>query len=401
MESTLQSRTKPGFLCAAYLSIALFGAVLVGSPILHAQDKPAKAEKVDSADRGNQAPASAKAGPAAANPPKPALTVTTVKPSNGEWPVKLGANGNIAPWQEAVVSAEVNGLRLIDVKANVGDEVRKGQLLAVFETESVQADIALVKANLAEAQASLAEAQSNAERARQLQNTGAISAQQIGQYLTTESTARARIASAQAQLRQQNLRLKYARVLAPDAGVISSRSATLGSVAPAGMELFRMVRQNRLEWRAEVTASEITRVKSARSVIVSPANGAPIRGTVRMVAPTSDPQTRNTLVYVDLPAGGEAKSGMFARGEFELGTSEALSVPQQSVVVKDGFTYVFRIAADNRVIQTRVQTGRRSSDMIEITSGIKPDAVLVASGAGFLNDGDLVGIQNATMKPPK
>lgn len=332
---------------------------------------------------------------------KPALTVTTVKASSGEWPLKLSANGNIAPWQEAVVGAEVNGLRLIDVKVNVGDEVKKGQILAVFETESVLADIALVKANLAESEAALAEAQANAERARQLQNTGAISAQQISQYLTAESTARARIASSQAQLRQQNLRLKYARVVAPDAGVISARGATLGSVAPAGMELFRMVRQNRLEWRAEVTATEIARIKSAKSVTVIPANGSPIRGTVRTIAPTSDPQTRNTLVYVDLPAGSDARSGMFARGEFDLGASDAISVPQQSVVVKDGFSYIFRVGTDNRVVQTRVQTGRRSSDMIEITSGLKPDSVLVATGAGFLNDGDLVGIINTTAKASK
>ncbi len=390
MKSAHQITAHLKNLSAAYLGIALLGiallgaafigAAFIGAPLLHAQDKTP---------------------PAAANPPKPALTVTTVRPSSSEWPLKLSANGNIAPWQEAVVSAEVNGLRLIDVKVNVGDEVKKGQVLAVFETESVQADIALVKANLAEAQASLAEAQSNAERARLLQNTGAISAQQIGQYLTTESTARARIASAQAQLRQQNLRFKHARVLAPDDGVISSRIATLGSVAPAGMELFRMVRQNRLEWRAEVTASEITRIKSAKSVVVSPANGAPVRGTVRMAAPTSDPLTRNTIVYVDLPAGSEARSGMFAKGEFELGSSEALSVPQQSVVVKDGFTFVFRVGADNRVVQTRVQTGRRSNDMIEILSGLKFDAILVATGVGFLNDGDLVGVLSPTAKASK
>ena len=92
---------------------------------------------------------------------------------------------------------------------------------------------------------------------------------------------------------------------------------------------------------------------------------------------------------------------MFARGEFDLGASDAISVPQQSVVVKDGFSYIFRVGTDNRVVQTRVQTGRRSSDMIEITSGLKPDSVLVATGAGFLNDGDLVGIINTTAKASK
>lgn len=348
------------------------------------------------------------ANPPAANPPaansqsgKPALTVTTVRPSSSDWPMKLAANGNIAPWQEAMVGAEVNGLRLSDVKVNVGDLVKKGQVLAVFDVESVQADIALVKATLAEAQAALAEAQSNAERARQLQNTGAISAQQIGQYLTAEQTARARIASAQAQLRQQNLRLKHTRVLAPDDGVISTRSAMIGAVSAPGMELFRMVRQSRLEWRAEVTANEIERVRNAKSVMVTIGNSAPIVGTVRTVAPTSDPLTRNTIVYVDLPKDKLAKSGMFARGEFELGASPALAVPQQSVVVKDGFSYVFRIGPDNRVMQTRVQTGRRSGELLEITSGLSGEAVLVASGAGFLNDGDLVGISNPTAKASK
>lgn len=330
-----------------------------------------------------------------AAPVKPALTVTTARPANGDWPLRLSANGSIAPWQEAIVGAEVNGLRLTDVRVNVGDTVRKGQVLAVFDAETVLADIALVRASLAEAQAALSEAQANAERARQLQNTGAISAQQISQYLTAESTARARIESAQAQLRQQNLKLKRTQVLAPDHGVISARSATVGAVVAPGTELFRMLRQNRLEWRGEVTAGEVTRLANVKSVSVTPADGIAIKGTVRMIAPTSDPQTRNTLVYVDLPVGAPARAGMFARGEFELGSSAALSVPQQAVVIRDGFSYVFVIGKDNRVALTRVQTGRRAGELIEITQGLGADALLVASGTGFLNDGDLVAIAPA------
>ena len=81
---------------------------------------------------------------------------------------------------------------------------------------------------------------------------------------------------------------------------------------------------------------------------------------------------------------------MFASGQFELGTSDAMTVPQQAVVVRDGFSYVFRLNADQRVSQLKVQTGRRLADRIEVVDGLTPDALVVVSGAGFLNDGDLV-----------
>jgi RND family efflux transporter MFP subunit len=173
--------------------------------------------------------------------------------------------------------------------------------------------------------------------------------------------------------------------------VISSRAATVGAVVPAGQELFRLMRGNRLEWRAEVTADELGRVKPKQSVRVRPAAGGEVRGTVRTIGPVVDAQSRNALVYVDLPADGAARAGMFARGEFELGSASALVVPQQSVVVRDGFSYVFRLDGP-RVVQQRVKVGRRVGERIEIVEGLAPDATLVARGAGFLNDGDLVQI---------
>ena len=325
---------------------------------------------------------------------KPALTVTTAKPQTSRLPIKLSANGNVAAWQEAVIGSESNGLRLTEVRVNVGDVVRAGQVLAVFSNDTVNADVAQTRAAVLEAEANAAEASANAGRARSLQTTGAISAQQISQYLTAEQTANARIASSKAQLAAQQLRLKYTQVTAPDSGVISSRSATVGSVVGAGTELFRMIRQGRLEWRAEVTAAELLNLKPGTLAEVKAANGSVLTGKVRMIAPTVDPQTRSALVYVDLPASaaGNApfKAGMYASGAFELGTSGALTVPQQAIAVRDGFSYVFRLNADQRVSQIKVQPGRRLTDRIEILSGITGDTTIVVNGAGFLNDGDLV-----------
>ena len=133
------------------------------------------------------------------------------------------------------------------------------------------------------------------------------------------------------------------------------------------------------------------------------ANGTRITGRVRMIAPTVDPLTRAALVYVDLPRSNgkdaPAKAGMFAQGEFEMGASPALTVPQQAVVLRDGFSYVFRLNADSRVSQIKVQTGRRVGDQVEVREGLLPDTILVVSGAGFLNDGDLVKNVSRVRKP--
>lgn len=330
---------------------------------------------------------------------RPALTVTVVTPEPREMPLAVVANGSVFAWQEAAVGAEGGGWRLAEVRVNVGDRVRKGDVLAVFASELAEADLAQARAAVAEAEAALAEAAANARRARDLEATGALSAQQIQQYMTAERTAAARLEAQRAVARVQQLRLAQTRVLAPDAGVISARNATVGAVVPAGQELFRLIRQGRLEWRAEVAATDLARLRPGVRARLLPSGGEAIEGTVRMVAPTVDPATRNGLVYVDLPAPAGARPGMFARGEFETGRSSGLTLPQTAVLLRDGFSVVFRVGADGKVAQTKVNTGRRVGDRVEIVSGLEAGARVVASGVGFLADGDLVKVVTAPAAP--
>ena len=338
--------------------------------------------------------------PAASAAAKPALTVTVVQAQRATLPLRIGANGNIAAWQEASVGTETNGLRLASVAVNVGDVVKRGQVLATFAPDTLQADLAQSRAAVAEAEATLADASANAQRARSLQASGALSDAAIHQYLTTERTARARLDAQRAAAQVQALRLRQTEVRAPDAGVISARSATVGAVLPAGQELFRMIRKGRLEWRAEVAADELALLKPGVVALVTVAGTtAALKGTVRMVAPTVDLQTRNGLVYVDLPAPGAARAGMYAHGEFELGASSALTLPQSAVLLRDGFSYVLRIGADSKVTRIKVGVGRRVGDRIEITAGLDPTARVVATGGGFLGDGDTVRVVAAPVNP--
>ena len=339
----------------------------------------------------------AKTEPAAA--PRPALTVTTTQPQRMNLPQKIAANGNIAAWQEAIIGTEANGLRLAEVRVNIGDVVKRGQVLATFTPDMMQADVAQIRATVAEAEAALAEAQVNAKRARELESSGALSDQQINQYLTAERTAQARLDAQRALANVQKLRLGQTQVLAPDDGVISSRTATVGAVLPAGQELFRMIRQGRLEWRAEVAAPDLSRLKPGIAASVTPSGGAPVKGTVRMIAPTVDTATRNGLVYVDLPAPGGARAGMFARGDFDVGSSPAMTLPQGAVLLRDGFSYVLRVGQDAKVALTKVEVGRRVGDRVEILGGLPADARVVATGGGFLADGDLVRVVDAAAAP--
>ena len=351
---------------------------------------------------------------AAASKAKPAMTVTVASPARATWSQTLTANGSVAAWQEASVAAEANGLRLTELRAAVGDTVKAGQVLAVFDAEGVRAEVAQSRAALAEARANAVEAQTNAERARSLQTTGAMSEQQIAQLTTAAVTAQARVESAQAMLAVQELRLRHAQVLAPDGGIVTARNATLGAVVPAGTELFRLIRQGRLEWRAEVTAADLARVRPGQAVTLKAASGGVAQGRVRMVGPTVDPQTRSALVYVDLQPGAAAsiKAGMFATGQLALGETVAQTLPQAAVVNRDGFTYVFVLAQPQvqpggtaRVQRLKVEVGRRVGDQVEVVAGLPAAqgaaaASVVTQGAGFLNDGDLVKVVAAPVSAP-
>lgn len=324
---------------------------------------------------------------------KPALAVTTTLPKLVVLPVRVQANGNIAAWQEAIIGTEADGLRLAEVNFNVGDVVRRGQVLARFASATVDAELAQSRSVLAEAEAILAEASSNAVRAQELKASGALSEQQIQQYLTAERTARARLEGAKAAVQTQQLRLAQTQVLAPDDGVISVRTATVGAVLPSGQELFRIIRRGRLEWRAEVAAPELARLRPGQQVTLTPAGGQPVRGMVRVVAPVVDTRTRSGLVYVDIPVAGAARAGMFARGEIEVDSGKpTVTLPQAAVAQRDGFSYVMRIGPDYRVMETKVTLGRRAGDRVEVVSGIDIGTTVVASGVGFLGDGDLVQV---------
>ncbi|WP_374658097.1 efflux RND transporter periplasmic adaptor subunit [Inhella sp.] len=339
------------------------------------------------------------AASAAAPSPSPSLTVQAIQPEASRWPQTLSATGGIAAWQEVVIGAELAGARILRLHAQVGDRVKKGQLLAELSPGTLQADLAALRAGLAEAEAQAREARANAERVRPLQGGEALSAQAIDQALAAEASAQARLASLKAQVQAGETRLGFTRIVASDDGLVTAREAVEGAIAQPGQELFRLQRQGRLEWRAEVPGAELEKLRAGQKVRVTPSGAAPVEGRVRVVAPKVDAATRNGLVYVDLPAAPNLRAGLFARGDFVLGEAPVLTLPQTAVLLRDGFAYVFRLDGQ-RVRQQKVGLGRRQGDRVEIREGLAAEARVVASGVGFLADNDIVRVANGQGAKP-
>ena len=341
------------------------------------------------------------AGKALANAsPNPALAVNLVGPLAVDWPRVIAASGGLFAWQEGVIAAGTGGLRVMEVAVDVGDEVRLGQVLAILDQDTVKADLDQQAARVAQVRAALAEARANGDRARNVKDKGAMSEQQITQYLIAEEAAKANLAAAEAALEMERIRLTQTQVLAVDDGVISSRGATLGTVVQVGTELFRLVRQGRVEWRAEVTAEQLAQIKPGQEAQIRLPGGETVTGKVRMPSPTLDPISRYGLVYVDLPIGGPARPGMFAQGHIRVGASQALTLPESAVVLRDGSSFVFEVRDEDRVAQRKVETGRRGEGRVEILSGLDTVARIVAAGGAFLNDGDRVRVESPPATAP-
>lgn len=328
------------------------------------------------------------------------LSVEVVQPRRQLWPQLLFASGALAPWQEAVINAETSGLRIASLEADVGSRVKKGQLLATLSSETVLAEESKQQALVTQAVASLEQANSNDRRARVVGQGGALSEQQREDYRIKVVTAKADLAEARAELQTTRIRLKQTRIVAVDDGIISSRTALLGKVLSAGDELFRLVREGRIEWQAELDARQLARVQIGQLARLTLPSGQSLEGLVRLVSPTLNNKTSRALVYVSLPEESAARAGMYASGEIELPPQEAVTVPDTAVVLRDGRSYIFILDDDTRVVQRPVEVGRRLHQAVEILSDMKEPVRIVRAGGAFLNDGASVTLVQPQVAEP-
>ncbi|KAA1233930.1 MULTISPECIES: efflux RND transporter periplasmic adaptor subunit [Agrobacterium tumefaciens complex] len=322
-----------------------------------------------------------------------ALTVAVVKPSERQWAETVPASGWLKPWHEAIIASEISGLRITDVLVDVGSVVAKGQALVQLADETVLADLRKEEASVETAKADLAKAKANADRARQVRGSGALSDEKVTEYLIAEQTAEASLKSAEAALDSQKIKVSQTKIVAIDDGLITSRSAQLGAVVSSGTELFRLVRQQRVEWQAEVSARYYPHIKEGLAAAIAGPGGRRIEGKVRLVGPTVSTDTGRAIIYVTLPPEDHPPVGIYVTGQIELQSTSALTVPETALVFRDGINYVFTVDKDRRASRVRVETGRRNGGEVEVLSGIDRSTSVVKSGGAFLSDKALVRVE--------
>ena len=331
-----------------------------------------------------------------AKPASQALPVSLVEAQSREIERTVLASGPIEAWEEMQLGVELNGLRVTALNVDVGQEVRKDEVLLELDHRTLDAELRQAQAALAEAEAGVDLAKVNLARGEALLSRKLVSNADWDQLRSAVVQSQARAATAGAQRDAAQLRRDFATLRAPDDGVVSKRMVQPGQVVASGSELLRLVRQGRLEWRAELSEADLARVVPGARAMLPVAGGTPVEGTVRAVTPGLDPTTRTGMAKIDLPDPGPLRQGAFVDGRIVTGKSQALMVPAMSIVQRDGYPYVFAVDAKGTVARVRVRTGAQDGDWIEVLEGIEAGKRVVAQGAGFLSDGDRVRVVQAT-----
>jgi len=325
----------------------------------------------------------------AAPPSRQSVTVATV--SATALPRTVTASGSVSAWEEVPVGAETGGLVATGVFVDEGAYVRQGQPLVQLNDAVLRAQLGQQQAGVAAAEANVARDDAALARAQELRERGFLSQASLDTALANQRASNAGLASARASLAETRTRLNQATIRAPVSGMVASRSVTRGQIVQPGTELFRLVRDGRLELNAQIPETELGLVRAGMTAVVTSEQGGRTTGSVRIVTPQVDPQSRLGVARITLTGGG-LRSGMFARAEIDVGAQPALTVPSQAIVYREGKPGVYVIDGSDRVRFQSVTTGGRNDQALAVTSGLTAGQRVVVQGAGFLGDGDLIRV---------
>lgn len=347
-----------------------------------------------------------------------APAITVFKVTVADFVETAMVSGSIVPREEIIVSPELEGFRVLELFAEEGSQVKKGQVLARLVDNQLQAQVAQNEAGVARAQAAIAQAKSQVteaeartkeadaqlQRAEPLKKSGYLSGAVYDQRLSAAQTSQAQLAAArdaltaaeaektqvQAQRRELDWKLGNTEVKAPADGIVSRRNARIGAMASgAGEPMFRIIQNGDVELDAEMVETELSRVKVGQKAVVTIPGVEEAKGTVRLVSTEVDKTTRLGRVRILLGQKPEFRIGAFARGRIETATSRGLSASTSAVTFDPSGAYVQRVVGD-KIEKAEVKTGLVVGDQVEIISGLKDGDVIVARAGTFLRDGDVV-----------
>lgn len=311
----------------------------------------------------------------------------------------ITASGTVSAWQEVPVGAETGGLTAVALYVDEGSYVREGQPLVQMNDVLLRAQVQQQQAGVQTAEANNARDDAALARAQELKERGFLSQAALDTALANQRASAANLASARASLAETRTRLSQATIRAPVSGLIISRSVTKGQIISAGTELFRMVRDGRLELNAQVPETQLGLIRAGQSATISSSEGGDTTGTVRIVTPEVNAETRLGLARITLATGSHLRPGMFARADIAAGDQPATTVPTAAVLYRNNKPGVFVLNTDSSVHFQPITVLSRS-DAQTAAEGVAIGARVIVDGAGFLNEGDRVTVAQAPAPTP-
>jgi len=331
-----------------------------------------------------------------------AMAVTAAPVSIRRLPRGTTVSGAVAAVEEMQLGVELSGQRVTALLVDVGQRVARGQLLLTLDHRTLDSDLAQAEAALREAEAGAALARANLARGQALAKDRFISAGQLDELRAARTQAEARAGTARAARDGAALRRSFADLHAPAAGIVSKRLVQPGQVVGSGSELLRLIRDGKLEWRAELPVATLASISPGDRVVLTAPSGATVEGRVRAVSPGVDAATLTGTVYADLPDPQGLAPGAYVEGRIDTGEAEGATVPAAAVVLRDGFPTVFVLDDKGLAHAQRVRTGLKVDGAVELLDGPKPGIRVAVDGAGFLADGDhvrIIAASTATATP--
>lgn len=321
-------------------------------------------------------------------------TVTVATATARSLPRTVTASGTVSAWEEVPVGAETGGLTATAVLTDEGRYVQQGQVLVQLNDTLLRAQLRQQDAAVASAEANLAQADSALARAQELRERGFLSQAGLDTAVAQQATAQANLNAASAGRAETRARVSQAAIRAPVSGLVISRSVTRGQIVSPGTELFRIVRDGRLELDAQVPETEIGLLRSGQSARVSSDGVGQASGSIRIVTPEVDPQSRLGIARISLAGGSGLRPGMFARAQIDVGAQAAVVVPTAAILYRENRAGVF-VLADGGVARFQEVTVRSRADDFTAVDGLAAGTRVVVEGAGFLGDGDRVTVAPA------
>ncbi|WP_443216631.1 efflux RND transporter periplasmic adaptor subunit [Rhizobium sp. Leaf341] len=329
------------------------------------------------------------------------------------------ATGTIQAVEETFVQPLVEGLSIRSLAVDIGDKVEADATMATLNEDALlltrgqnEASLAKAQASLAQYQAQLVEAQANAkeavrvsERNARLLTSGSVSTALADQTEAAAAAALARVTSAEqliavaqsdikvveAQIADVDLRLARTTIKAPVAGTVSARTAKVGAIAAgSGQPLFTIIRDGAVEMRADVSESDLLKLAVGQKAKLKLADSrVTLDGTIRLISPTVDADTRLGTVFISIPESEKARIGMYANADITVEEKQALALPLTAVTSGKSETVVRKVR-DGVVEMARIETGIQDGRYIEVVSGLAEGDEVVAKAGAYVRDGDRI-----------